>query len=216
MKALLVIIPALLLLGCCGISCIDQKLCPMYIQAPPWYYEQCTAKGGHMQADRDTFTCCLSPPYCADENGNYITITEPTPTPTPVHTVTPTPVPTPTSVPPNELDCNGSGGTWNDDESWQLCECGREMIFNGTTARCQRCPPGQVVGRGLGPAFCYTPTGKEGQPCDRSTDCNGGSCMLVNASAATGKGECHDLPFGCYVRIDGNGGFDPESMLCVD
>ncbi len=96
------------------------------------------------------------------------------------------------------------------------CECGGNDVYNMTTLDCQPCPEGQLIGRGLGPAFCYTPSGHNGQPCDRSTDCGGGSCVLVNASASVGKGECHDLPFGCFVRIDENGSFDPTAVLCVD
>jgi len=211
--ALSILAPALLLAGCCGISCIDQGLCPMYAPVPQWYREQCTAKGGHMQADRDPFTCCGSPPYCADENGSHITITQPSPTPTSTPPVTPTATP---SEELRELNCTQSGGTWIGDEGWLECECGREMVYNTTTYECERCPEGQLVGRGLGPAFCYTPTGKQGQPCDRATECGGGSCVLVNPGAWTGKGECHDLPFGCYVRIDENGNYDPTAILCVD
>lgn len=216
-RKLLLLLPALLLLGCTGCGICLPYPCPQFASPPPWYYEQCAEKGGHMASDRDPVTCCVGPPYCADENGHQITITPPSPTPT--ATVTPGQSPTPTSTPSGDLrglNCTRSGGTWIGGEGWVACDCGDEKVYNMTTYECERCPEGQLVGRGLGPGFCYTPTGKQGMPCDRATECGGGSCVLVNPGAWTGKGECHDLPFGCYVRIDENGNYDPEAMLCVD
>lgn len=222
MKGLVVLLPALLLLGCCGYFCTD------YAAPQLWYHEQCTAKGGHIQSDMDGLTFCSGPPHCADEGGGWIEIAEPTPISCPADAkicpdgtavgrvppdcnFAPCPSPTPNDA-IREQNCISSGGEWFDG----YCDCGREKILNGTTHECERCPEGQMVGRGLGPAFCYTPTGKQGMPCDRATDCGGGECFLVNASASVGKGECNDLPFGCAVRIDENGEFDPEMVLCVD
>ena len=210
LKALLLVIPAMLLLGCCGLSCIDQKLCPMYIQAPPWYYEQCQAKGGHMQADSDPFTCCSSPPYCAAEDGSHITITPPSPTPTPI--ITPTPTPSEGEL---QRKCNQSNGTWVGNEWPYQCTCGNSSIYNRTSGFCERCAPGERAITGpFGENFCLMPSGHEGEPCDRESDCGTGNCALVNGAAVTGRGICRDLMFGCNSWIDNEGNAGPE--LCVD
>ncbi len=79
------------------------------------------------------------------------------------------------------------------------------------------CKPGYkfYIAPFAGPS-CYKPSGFEGQPCDKSTDCGTGGCRLVNPNVTTGKGVCTDLRFGCNVWIDEEGNFDPKEVLCVD
>ena len=78
------------------------------------------------------------------------------------------------------------------------------------------CKPGDKIGGGLGPGFCYTPSSFAGKPCDKATDCGTGECVLADPNRTTGKGICQDLPFGCNVWIDENGKFDESAVLCVD
>ena len=205
-KSIVLLLPALLLLGCTGCGICMPAECPMFAPPPPAYYEQCSEKGGHITADKDPITCCVGPPYCADEDGNRISIT--------ISLPTPTIQPTTNYSGERESRCVESGGTWLGGSDWFACDCGSDMVYNTTTYECERCPEGQLVGKGLGPAFCYTPTGFAGLPCDRKTDCGGGYCFLVNENAAVGKGVCSDLPFGCHQQIDENGEIQP--MLCVD
>ena len=201
MRFLLLLVPAILLFGCVITGC------PLYSLPPPEYMEQCEAKGGHIQSNVDWLTLCAGPPFCADANGNWIEITAPSPTPMPSRTPTATPI----SDELRGARCISSGGTWD----FGFCECeGRAYDYD--SGECYDCPEGQLVGRGLGYPFCFTPSGKAGEPCDRETECNGGYCILEDASLSSGKGYCADLPFGCHVFIDENGEFDPEMMLCVD
>ena len=138
----------------------------------------------------------------------------PTPTATPSPSVTPTPITTQT---PNEFNCTNSGGTWLGPGRPVQCDCGESLVYNQTSTLCEQCPEGEVIRRApFSGTFCLKPSGFEGMPCDRQTDCRTGYCFLVDASAATGKGICSDLPFGCNVFIDENGSFDPEMVLCVD
>ncbi len=88
--------------------------------------------------------------------------------------------------------------------------------FSNSLALLGLCKPGDKIGQGLGPRFCYTPSGFEGKPCDKATDCGTGGCVLVDSNKTTGKGICRDLPFGCNVWIDENGKFDENAVLCVD
>ena len=209
MRYVLVLVAvAAVLFGCtgCGV-CLPFVECPMYAMPPDWYYSQCDAQGGSVVSDQDPLTCCYGPPYCVGENGEEIILVQPTPPP-----------PTPPSTPSGneDLKCENSGGDWISVEGYSFCDCGYELVYNSTSSECEECPPGQLVGRGIGPGFCYTPTGKQGDACDSELDCEGGYCILVDENAATGKGVCSDLPFGCHVFIDKNGDFDTEAILCVD
>lgn len=77
------------------------------------------------------------------------------------------------------------------------------------------CRPGMKFVQGpFGEKFCYTPSGFEGQPCDRQTDCGTGGCILVDENRTTGKGICKDVAFGCIQTIDEDGNIGP--MICID
>jgi hypothetical protein len=108
------------------------------------------------------------------------------------------------------------GGLWEGEENWGSCSC-PGGFFNQSSKACQACAQGQVSYTDpFGRQHCYTPSGHQGEPCDRQTDCGTGHCALVNESAASGKGVCRDVMLGCNVWIDGNGSFDTDAVLCID
>ncbi|MFH0819682.1 MAG: hypothetical protein V1892_01480 [bacterium] len=78
------------------------------------------------------------------------------------------------------------------------------------------CRVGYKIGQGMGLRFCYKPTGFDGRPCDRKTDCGGGECFLVDQNRLTGRGICNDLPYGCHTRINEKGNFNAGEILCID
>ena len=66
---------------------------------------------------------------------------------------------------------------------------------------------------------CYRPSGTEGRPCNKSTDCPTKKCVLVNWGKGEYKGECRDSAIGCYTWIDEDGEYGHDgtvAMECAD
>ncbi|VVC72257.1 Uncharacterised protein [uncultured archaeon] len=116
--------------------------------------------------------------------------------------------------------CASSGGVWTVDGDLGSCDCGRSALYNFSTGYCAACPQGEIVYRSPHApplnysGVCYMPTGRDGAPCDRRGDCFGGTCVLVNENAGSGKGVCRDHAIGCLVMIGENG--DASPMICID
>lgn len=95
--AALAVLSSLMLSGCLGTDfCLGlgYSNCPMYVSPPPWMNTACTNAGGHWTSSGPEFvSCCRGPPYCADENGSRIDLSQFQPTPTPVTTATPATTP---------------------------------------------------------------------------------------------------------------------------
>ncbi len=92
-----------------------------------------------------------------------------------------------------------------------------KAYFTNTLAPLGICKPGDKSGQGMGPKFCYTPTGFAGKPCDRPKDCGtGGYCALADKRKEKEKGICLDTPIGCYIWIDENGNYDLNDETCSD
>lgn len=93
------------------------------------------------------------------------------------------------------------------------------------------CKPGDKLGYsniGYHP-FCYTPSGFQGKPCNKSTDCrNAAGCALTTKlqwelatektkiMLAGSKGHCEDLIYGCNTWIDKEGNYNEKDEICVD
>ena len=89
--------------------------------------------------------------------------------------------------------------------------------FSNSLALLGLCKPGDKIVQGLGPHFCYTPSGFAGNPCDKATDCGtAAGCVLVDKNKTIGKGICRDMWLGCNIWIDENGKFDESGVLCAD
>jgi len=74
------------------------------------------------------------------------------------------------------------------------------------------CKPGMELGTMPAGSFCYKPSGYDGKPCNRQTDCGTVSCVLVDRYSL--KGKCEDIVFGCHQLIDKDGNL--ESLVCID
>ncbi|OGY87644.1 MAG: hypothetical protein A2233_01695 [Candidatus Kerfeldbacteria bacterium RIFOXYA2_FULL_38_24] len=89
------------------------------------------------------------------------------------------------------------------------------VYFSNSLAKSGLCRPGTKFMHGpFGEKFCYTPSGYEGKPCDKASDCGSGRCILVDENKTIGKGVCQDITYGCVRFADDNGSFD--SMICLD
>jgi hypothetical protein len=95
--------------------------------------------------------------------------------------------------------------------------------FNNSLALFGLCKPGDKIVQGnkfSGTDYCYTPSGFEGRPCNKASDCGNNpisECFLSDKNAIINKGICKDaIRGGCYVLIDENGNFDEEYPICYD
>ena len=88
------------------------------------------------------------------------------------------------------------------------------LYFSNKLAVFGLCKPGMKYGRGgLVGRFCYTPSGYEGQSCNKKTDCGNGNAQCVVGKNETNGGVCRDVVFGCTPFIDNEGNIQ---SICID
>jgi hypothetical protein len=96
--------------------------------------------------------------------------------------------------------------------------------FNNSLVRFGLCKPGDKIIQGnkfSGKAdYCYTPSGFEGRPCNKESDCGNNpisECFLYDKNTIINKGMCKDAVMqGCYFLINENGEFNEEYPVCYD
>ena len=83
------------------------------------------------------------------------------------------------------------------------CDCAPE---NSHTVKYCDCGPERCWDSSKNSCVLSNPPRPNGVPCDKSTDCISGACLLVNASRTTNRGECVDVvmhPPGQYIDENG-------------